>query len=161
MNFEYKEVDVQDELDMQYVDALNCFGWEIDEMRTKNEQHIILKRARIIVNKMELIRMERNLLSCFNEIRNLHTSSHLYATLISITLGIFGLLFCILGYLMYRMTKIFFLIIFGIVGLSFISSAYFAYEKVRQNKEKKNNHFIDRKYEEIETLCKKASTFFE
>ena len=113
IDFEYKEIFLQDELDMQYLDALSHFGWVIDESKTINEKHVVLKRTRIIINKMELIRLERNLLSCFKEIRNLNVSSYTYATMISIIVGLLGFFFGLFAYFMYRLQWIFFMFLFS------------------------------------------------
>lgn len=161
IDFEYKEIFLQDELDMQFLDALSNFGWIIDESKTFSEKHVVLKRSRVIVNKMELIRLERNLLSCFKEIRNLNASSHTYATMISIIIGLVGFLIGLFAYFMYCIKWLFFMFLFALIGVLLIALAYPVYEYTKRKKEKKNNHFLDQKYEEIEIVCKKASAFFE
>lgn len=160
IQYEYKDVNINDELDLQYLDALTYFGWHIDESKTSSEHLFILKRERTIMNKMELIRLERNLASCFREIRNLHTSIHSYATMISISVGLVGIVGAILAFYFYRLQYHFLMGLFIALALLGIGAAYPSYMQCYKKRDLKMNYLVDQKYDEIEEICKKASTFF-
>ena len=56
MSYDYKELNIYNDLDLRRLDALECFGWVIDENKSVAQKKYILKRLRHIVNKTELTR---------------------------------------------------------------------------------------------------------
>ena len=93
MSYDYKELNIYNDLDLRRLDALECFGWVIDENKSVAQKKYILKRLRHIVNKTELTRLERNLDSCFCEIVELQKSVRSYALTIVLTIAMIGTIF--------------------------------------------------------------------
>ena len=62
--YEYKELNVKEDMASFYLDCYESFGWQRDEKfppQKSGEKMIIkLKRNRKLVNKVELTRLQRN-----------------------------------------------------------------------------------------------------
>lgn len=162
ISYEYKTISCYDDLDLQYIDSLNCFGWKIDQEKTTQGKdgstYYVLKRLRHIVNKTELTRLERNLYSCIKEIDKLNSSIHNHATMIALIIAFIGTAF-ITGATFAVISDpphIKLCVILAIPGFIGWTLPYFAYKKCKIEREKKIAIFIEKKQDEIDHICEKA-----
>lgn len=160
MNYErydYKEVKIDHSPDYKYLDDLSCFGWKEDENKS-NEKIYIFKRARSIINKNELIRLERNYQSCLKEIKKLKDTVHAQSVAIAILVGMIGCLFITLSLL--EITKdapnLMIFIPLSLIGLLFWTLPIYIYKFCIKIGEEKIIKFINQKQDEIDVICDKA-----
>lgn len=161
-SYEYKELEIKEDIDLQYLDAIQCLGWEVEKEKS-DSTHYTIRRIRHIINRVELTRLERHLNSCFNEIVRLNQSAYTYATIISISVGLIGTSFILCSIFAFLHKPVlyglsFILAVIGIVGWI---SPYIINKKIYYEWKKKSEHFIEEKYDEIEVICKKALTLLD
>lgn len=160
--YEYKELNVKEELASFYLDCYENFGWQQDEKfpPQKNGDHmqLKLKRNRKIVNKMELTRLQRHFEASMDEIAELEKSKTNQATMTSITIGILGTAF--MAGSVFAMTAdppiIWLCILLAIPAFAGWIAPYFVYNKVKKEKIKKITPYIETKYDEIYEICEKG-----
>ena len=135
VSYEYKEVEIHGDIDYQYLDALRCFGWEIEEDRSTSD-HYTLKRFRHLVNKTELLRLQNNLESCFKMIVNLKYSVHAHATVVAIIVGLIATVFmiCAIYSFIQNTLSFFWVMILGILALIGWILPYFLFIKVKDKR---------------------------
>ena len=92
--YEYKELNVVSAQASFYLDCYEHFGWKPDDHfapQNRGDMLILkLKRNCKIVNHAELTRLQRNFEADMKEIEKLEDSKTTSATMIAITIGIFG-----------------------------------------------------------------------
>ena len=160
MNYErydYKEVKIDHSPDYKYLDDLSCFGWKEDENKS-NEKVYVFKRPQSIINKNELIRLERNYQSCLKEIKKLKDTVHAKSIAIALCVGLIGSLFIILSLL--EITKdvpnLMIFIPLSLIGLLLWTLPVYVYKFAMTNGEEKIIKFINQKQDEIDIICDKA-----
>lgn len=160
--YEYKKIKVSGGQLALYVDAYECFGWQMDERLsglTGDGLFLLrLKRGRKIMNKMELTRLERNFEGCMEEIALLEKEKTKTATFVSIAAGIIGTAF--LAGATFAVTaaqpKILLCILLAVPGISGWIVPYFLYRHITEKRTKAIEPLIDKKYDEIDELMKKG-----
>lgn len=162
-SYEYKKISLNTDIDMQYLDGIKEFGWEIDEEKTSSSDegviHYVLKRSRNIMNKTELIRLEKNYDFCFHEILRLKKAIKSRATITALSIGLIGTVF-IAGStfaITHNPPIVWLCAVLGIIGFIGWIFPYFVYKKNKVKQSEKVDKFIKDNYDEIETICHKAS----
>ena len=162
--YEYKTLQVKEELLSFYLDSYQCFGWVQDEnisaLSSDGEKNISLKRNRKIVNKMELTRLERNFEACMNEIRLLEKSKTNAASIYAIMLGMIGTIF--MAGSVFAVTAptphIILCILLAVPGFTGWVLPYFLYQSIKEKRTNKIAPFIEEKYNEIYNICEKGNS---
>lgn len=158
ISYDYKELNIHNDLDLRYLDALECFGWEIDENKSITQKKYILKRMRHIVNKTELIRLERHLDSCFHEIVELQKSIHSHAIAVVLTIAMIGTVFMTLSTfaIVHEPPLVLPCILLAIPGFAGWILPVFLNKKLMAKQRQKVRPFIEKKYDEIDQICHRA-----
>lgn len=158
ISYDYKELIIHSDLDLQRLDALECLGWEIDESKSVKQEKYIFKRPRHIVDKMELIRLERNLESCFDEIVQLEKSVQSHAIIVALTVGVIGTVFmaCSTFAVVHEPPYIMLCVLFAIPGFIGWILPCILYKKTQVKRRQEIIPFIENKYDEIDKICYKA-----
>lgn len=156
--YDYKKLKILNSKDYEYLDALKCFGWKIDEEKNKDTNVYVLKRERNIINKTELLRLEKNLDVCNNDIYKLLKSIHSHASIVSLAVGLIGTIFMTLSTfsIIGKTPNISLCIIFAIPGFICWILPYFIYKMYKKKREKDIYQFIEEKEREIDIICNKA-----
>lgn len=98
-SYEYKELNVRDDMASFYLDCYENFGWQQDEnfpvQQNGGMLNIKLKRNRKLVNKVELTRLQRHFGADMEDIFSLENSKTSMAIVIALSVGIVALLMLI------------------------------------------------------------------
>ena len=161
-SFDYFKVTVEDDLCSQYMDGYASFGWKPDE-NLPNEKSggkitLHFKRSRSILNKTELIRLQRHYEACMEEIATLEASKSSVPTITALSLGLLGCVF--MAGSVFAVTAetpvIWLTAVLGAPGLALWGTAYFGYKIAKRRRAAKVLPLIDAKYDEAYTVCEKA-----
>ncbi|MBU5477898.1 hypothetical protein KQI69_01625 [Eubacterium sp. MSJ-13] len=161
-SYEYKELNVRDDMASFYLDCYENFGWQQDEnfpvQQNGGMLNIKLKRNRKLVNKVELTRLQRHFEADMEDIFSLENSKTSMATLIALSVGIVGTAF--MAGSVFAVTAsppiIWLCILLAVPAFAGWILPYFVYKKVREEKTKKVTPYIEEKYEEIYKICEKG-----
>lgn len=161
-SFDYLKVTVEEELLSQYMDGYEKFGWKMDENvkpeKSMGKVTLHMKRSRHIINKVELIRLQRHYESCMEEICTLEASKSSVPTMVSLTCGIAGCGF--MAGSVFAVTAsppiIWLTVILAIPGFLLWAAAYFGYKAAKKHRIKKVIPLIEAKYDEACEVCEKA-----
>lgn len=161
-SYDYFKVTVEDALCSQYMDGYASFGWKPDE-NLPNEKSggkitLHFKRSRNILNKTELIRLQRHYEACMEEIAALEASKSSVPTITALSLGLLGCVF--MAGSVFAVTAeypvIWLTVVLGTPGLALWGSAYFGYQIAKRRRTTKVLPLIDAKYDEACAVCEKA-----
>ena len=161
-SFDYLKVTVEEELLSQYMDGYEKFGWKMDENvkpeKSMGKVTLHMKRSRHIINKVELIRLQRHYESCMEEICTLEASKSSVPTMVSLSCGIAGCGF--MAGSVFAVTAsppiIWLTVILAIPGFLLWAAAYFGYKAAKKHRIKKVIPLIEAKYDEACEVCEKA-----
>lgn len=161
-SFDYLKVTVEEELLSQYMDGYEKFGWKMDENvkpeKSMGKVTLHMKRSRHIINKVELIRLQRHYESCMEEICTLEASKSSVPTMVSLTCGVAGCGF--MAGSVFAVTAsppiIWLTVILAIPGFLLWAAAYFGYKAAKKHRIKKVIPLIEAKYDEACEVCEKA-----
>lgn len=164
IGYEYKEVLIRgkDKISL-YIDGYRNFGWNLDENRNKlneKEKNIIyLKRDRMIINKVEITRLQRHFEDCLKQIDELERSKTAKARLVSVIICILGTIFITAAtFATVNSPPIIWLsIILAIPGFVGWITPYFVYKNILKKRNEVIEPLINDKYEEIYTICEKGN----
>ena len=162
VGYEYKKIKVSSEQLALYLDAYECFGWQMDERLSDLSGDglltLRLKRDRKIMNRMELTRLQRNFEGCMEEIALLEKEKTKTAAFVSIAVGIVGTAF--LAGATFAITAaepmILLCILLAVPGFLGWILPYFLYRHIEREKTKAVLPLIDKKHDEIRELMKKG-----
>lgn len=161
-SYDYLKVTVQEEQLSEYLDGYENFGWKLDPNIPveKNGGKAVLhfKRSRAILNKTELIRLQRHYEACMREREKLEESKASAATMAAISCGVIGCAF--IAGSVFAVTAqspiIWLMILLAIPGFAFWGAAYPVFTRIRAKKEEEINPLIEAKADEAEEVCRKA-----
>ena len=161
-SFDYLKVTVDEKLCSQYMDGYEKFGWKMDKNRKqeKNKGKVTLnmKRSRHIINKVELIRLQRHYESCMEEISALEASKESIPAMVSISCGLVGCGFVAGSVFAVTNTPpiMWLMVLLAIPGFFLWGASYLSYKMVKKQRIKKVNPLIEAKYDEAYEVCDKA-----
>ncbi len=160
--YEYKELNVKEDMALFYLDCYESFGWQRDEKfpsQKSGEKMIIkLKRNRKLVNKVELTRLQRNFEADMEDIFSLEGTKTSAAVVTALIIGLIGTAF--MAGSVFAVTadpsQILLCIILAVPAFAGWILPYFVYKKVKAEKIKKVTPYIEEKYDEIYEICEKG-----
>ena len=139
-SYEYKELNVKEDLASFYLDCYENFGWQQDEKFSPQENGgrtiLKLKRNRKIVNKVELTRLQRHFEANMEEIFTLENSKTTLAITVSLSIGILGTA-CMAGSVFAITAEppiVWLCILLAIPAFAGWIMPYFIYKKVKEEK---------------------------
>ncbi len=161
-SYDYLKVTVEDSLCSQYMDGYSCFGWKQDENLSSETSGgrvtLHLKRSRSILNKTELVRLQRHYEACMQEIAALEASKSSVPMIVSLTCGLAGCAF--MAGSVFAVTAaspiIWLTVLLGIPGFVLWGAAYFGYREARRRRTEQVTPLIEAKYDEACAVCEKA-----
>lgn len=165
--FDYFKVVVDDDLCSQYMDGYLSFGWKPDENlpseKSGGKVTLHFKRSRSILNKTELIRLQRHYEACMEEIAALEASKGSVPMAVSLTCGLTGCAF--MAGSVFAVTAeppiIWLTVLLAIPGFLFWAGAYFGYQAAKRRRTAKVMPLIEAKYDEAYAVCAKAQQITE
>ena len=117
-----------------------------------------MKRSRNILNKTELIRLQRHYESCMNEISTLEASKKSVPAIVSLSCGLIGCAF--MAGSVFAVTAetpvIWLTVLLGIPGFALWAAAYFGYKVAQKKRIERVIPLIEAKYNEAYEVCEKA-----
>lgn len=161
-SYDYTKVTVDEEWMSQYMDGYEHFGWKVDSNlpveKGMGKVTIHLKRSRAILNKMELIRLQRHFEACMSEIAALENSKEAFAMITALTSGILGCAFMAGSVFAVTAAKpiIWLMILLAIPGFFLWGIAYPLYKYVKKWRAEKVEQLIEAKLDEAEQVCEKG-----
>lgn len=162
--YEYKEVTVEHENASLYLDSYESFGWQQDEKFAPREAGgkvtFKLKRNRKLVNRTELTRLQRHFEANMEELHALEKSKSSAATIWALCIAILGTAF-MAGSVFAITAKPPHVILCAVLAVPAFAgwiAPYFVYQKVKHQKTRQVQPFIEAKMEEIYTLCEKGQS---
>ena len=161
-HFDYMKATVEGDLCSQYIDGYASFGWKMDENlpneRSGSKITLHFKRSRNVLNKTELIRLQRHYEACMEEIAALEASKSSVPTITALSLGLLGCVFMTGSvFAVTAETPVIWLTaVLGAPGLALWGLAYFGYQIAKRRRTAKVLPLIDAKYDEACTVCEKA-----
>lgn len=156
MSVEYKEFLTFPEASFRWINDYSNFGWKyLDSKNSAKSTNVKvrLERASELVNKTELIRLESQFESCRKEIETYEKSIKSASLIFPLTLGIFGVLFLILFFVIKNPLRY----VFMILTLLFFTLPFIFSKKISNHQRKKLAPFILQKEKEIQEVLQKAS----
>lgn len=161
--YDYKDVKMEEGEVSMYLDGYRNFGWIADGDRPPSKKgrnvFLCLKRDRVILNKVELTRLERHFESCMNEIKIMKKAQTSVPTMISLGIGIAGTIFmaCSTFAVTADPPMIGLCILFAIPGFIGWILPYFIYKSSVKKQKEKQSPLLEEKYDEIYEICKKGN----
>ncbi len=163
VGYEYKEITVDRSLEGIYADGYANFGWKLDGTDTASRSqpadsvHMRFKRDRKIVNKAELTRLQRQFEACAQEIASMERNKTSAAVIAAFTAGLIGTVFLGGSVFAYLGGLLPFSIVLAVPGFLGWILPYFLYCRVRRSRTEALTPLIEQKYDEIYSVCEKAS----
>lgn len=165
VGFEYIDRTVKKAMEPMLVDGYENFGWSFDGTTPsefgKDARCVTLrfKRDRKLVNKTELIRLQRQFDSYVEEITSLENAKVNKASIIAFVIGIIGCAFMAgsVFAITHEPPMVTTCVILAIPGFMGWILPYFAYLYIKRKSTIRIIPEIDQKYEEIYGLCEKAN----
>lgn len=163
VGYEYTTVVAKRELESFYMDYYPSFGWEFDNrtpsIKGFNWIQLKFKRNRRIEKKTELMKLQRQFESSIEQIQKLEMSKVLKASTVAYIVGIIGTAFMAGSVFSVVGGAIVPCIILGAVGFIGWAASYVSYRNISKNMTDKIEPLIDKKYDEINEICKSAASF--
>lgn len=161
-SFDYLKIAIDENLLSQYIDGYEKFGWQSDEnikpSKGMGKVTLYLKRSRHIVNKTELIRLQRHYEACMNEISTLEASKNSVPTMVSLFCGLVGCGFMAGSVFAVTATPpvIWLTVLLAIPGFLLWAASYFGYKAAKKRRTQRVDPLIEIKYDEADEVCEKA-----
>ena len=161
VGYEYSEVTVSQSMESVYADGYRNFGWELEGSSVPvggvSSVKLKFKRDRKYRRSAEITRLQRQFDSCANEIVAMERSKGIGASTAAYVIGVLGTA-CMAGAVFaYLGSLIPLMILLAIPGLAGWVIPYFCYVAIRKKKCSQVDPLIDKKYDEIYTVCEKAN----
>ena len=136
--YEYKEIEAKGERAALLMDCYQSLGWEAEKETASGK--IMLRRSRKIINKAELTRLQRNLIT-------------------SLVIGLVGTAFMAGSVFAVTATPpvIWLCILLAVPAFTLWALAPILYPRMVAKRTKVVNELIEQKYDEIYLICEKGS----
>ena len=162
VQYEYLNVSATADNAPLLLDCYENFGWTQDERHFSSDTGrtvtLHLKRARKIINRMELTRLQRNFEGCLQEIKLLERSRKQLASIWAAVLAIIGTAF--MAGAVFAVTNdpplYPLMVLLAVPGFAGWVLPYFIYHRLFARQHRKVQPLIDAKYQEIDQLCEKG-----
>jgi len=161
--YEYKDVTVNRSLEALYTDSYENFGWKMEGSTIPpnlNPTALTLKfkRDRKIRNKAELSRLERQFVTCADEVQKLEGEKRFAASAVAYTVGMIGAGLTAGSVYAFMAGSLPLIIGLTIPALLGWILPYILYTRIRRKKDTQVTPLIDSKYDEIYDVCLKANS---
>lgn len=161
VGYEYKSVTIHREMETIYTDGYESFGWIMDGRGVSIANPLMVtlqfKRDRKFRGKAEVTRLQRQFEAYAKEVLALERSKASMAAVIAYVVGIVGTA-CMAGAVfLFLGGSVPLMIVLAIPGLAGWILPYFIYNAIRKNKTEQVSPLIDKKYDEIYSICEKVS----
>lgn len=161
IGYEYQDITAKRCMAAVYTDGYENFGWKLEEMyETPGKVDSVsmkFKRDRKIQNKTELTRLQHQFNTAVSEILSLETSKRVKASAVAYGVGIVGTAFMAASVFSVTAGRVVPCIIFAIPAFIGWVVPYLLYRKLEKEKTVEVSPLIDRKYDEIYSVCRKAN----
>ena len=163
--FDYKTVETAQKYAPETLDCYEAFGWELkarQEGVLGINTSFNLRRSRRVKNKEQVNRLQLRMEDDLNYIKVMEKQKTSVASTVALIIGIIGALFFGGGMCMFMIDfdqQLWHYIIGGIlaaIGLGVCLLGYVSYLKIRDKKTKIMNEEIEKKRDEIATICEDA-----
>lgn len=165
VGYEYKDVSVKRDMEALYTDSYQNFGWVLDgtssSVKGIGSVNMKFKRDRKIRNKSELTRLQRQFECSAKEIEALENSKALGASSVAYTVGIVGTAFMAGSVFSYIGGMMLLSIILAIPAFVGWIIPYFCYTHILKGKTEKVTPYIEKQYDIIYEVCKKANLLLD
>ena len=162
IGYEYQDVIAKRGFASVYQDGYENFGWALEgtaNSTTKVDSIIMkFKRDRKIRNKAELTRLQRQFNACIVDIQSLEFSKGMKASAVAYAVGVVGTAFMAGSVFAITANLVIPCTILAIPGLIGWIAPYWIYRTISRKKTEEINPLIDQKYDEIYSVCEKASS---
>lgn len=154
--YDYREITVKNSMVSLYKEAYRRFGWVL--ISDEKNQHTTLRfrRERMIRNKAELTRLQRNFDACVEELSELEEAKTDTASKAGFGVSIVGSLFLCCSVLLSVASEMAVSILVAIPGVLGWLSPGFLYKLISKKKTEEMEPLIEQKYDEIHRVCQKA-----
>lgn len=165
VGYEYQDFTIKRGIVSMYSDGLENFGWQPEggAVAVVKPDSVCLKfkRDRKIRNKAELTRLQRQFDSCVLEIQSLEFSKYVKASAVAYVIGIVGTAFMAGSVMAVTSNMTALCVILAIPAFAGWILPYLFYRNIKNKKAAEVTPLIDKKYDEIYTVCEKASRLLE
>ena len=170
--FDYMELVAEGSELSFLLDCYASFGWEMDDYSVsyrdyshrsgaapgRTKETLQLKRDRKVLNKTELVRLQRNLEACIRELHRLEAKKTSKATIVALVTGFVGLIFAI-GAIISALANPPHIILSIMLTIPALAGCAMSYPLYRRIILEDSIHFevlIEQKYDEIYAICQRA-----
>lgn len=161
IGYEYKEVNVQRQMESIYTDGYQHFGWKLDGTAHSNHgvNKVVLKfkRDRKLPHKAEITRLQRQFEACVEEVQSLEQSKYILPSTIAYITGLIGTALMAGSVFAYLGGMVVLSIILAIPAFIGWIIPYFCYCKLKDKKIAEVVPLIDQKFDEIYEVCEKSN----
>lgn len=162
IGYEYQDVTAKRGFASVYQDGYENFGWILEgtaNSATKVDSiNMKFKRDRKIRNKAELTRLQRQFNACIADIQSLEFSKGLKASAVAYVVGVIGTAFMAGSVFAITANLVVPCVILAIPAFIGWIAPYWIYRTISRKKTEEINPLIDQKYDEIYSVCEKASS---
>ena len=170
--FDYMELVAEGSELSFLLDCYASFGWEMDDYSVsyrdyghrsgavpgRTKETLQLKRDRKILNKTELVRLQRNFEACLQEVHRLELRKTSKATALALIIGFLGGV-CTLGAVLAITSTpphMVWGILLAVPAFIGIALPYPIYRRVASDERAQVEPLIAQKYDEIHAICQRA-----
>lgn len=161
IGYEYREVTVKKAMQSVYADSFGSFGWiaEGTEEAAGKVDSVIMKfkRNRKIMNKPELTRLQRQFEACTSEIVSMKRSEKTVAAAFAYIIGVIGTAFMAGSVFAVTGGNVPLCVVLAVPGFIGWIVPYLIYRTISKKKTEVVEPLIERKYDELYDVCKKAA----
>ena len=162
VGFEYKDIIVKKTMMSIYADSYKNFGWihEGNSSDTAGKHDCItmkFKRNRKIRNRSELTRLQRQFDAYVVEILRLEGSKKTKATAVAYVVGVIGTAFIAGSVFAVTAGNVITCVVLAIPGFIGWIIPYLLFRKINDKTTEQLNPMIGHKYDELFSICEKAS----
>jgi len=165
IGYEYQDVTVQHGVVSLYADGYENFGWKLEntaEPIGKVDSLVMkFKRDRKIRNKAELTRLQRQFETCVGQIQSLEASKRIKASAAAYVIGVIGTAFMTGSVFAVTANMTVLCIVLAVPAFIGWALPYLIFRQIEKKKTVEVAPLIDRKYEELYSVCEKANGLLE
>lgn len=162
VGYEYQDITVKRGMASVYADGYENFGWTAEgtSIPTTKPDSVVMKfkRDRKVRNKAELTRLQRQFDASVQEIQALEFSKYFKASVVAYIIGILGTAFMAGSVFAVTSNLITLCIVLAIPAFIGWILPYLFYRSISKKKTNQIMPQIDKKYDEIYSICEKANS---
>lgn len=165
VGYEYAEKAVKRSVASVYADGYENFGWKLEDAQdvAGKVDSVLLKfkRDRKICNKAELVRLQHQFDATIDEVLSLEGAKQFAASVVSCVIGILGTAFMAGSVFAFTGGSVPLCIILAVPAFIGWILPIFVFWKIKKVKTARLEPFIERKYDELYTVCERANSLLQ